>query len=98
MSIASATTGGVSGVIGQSNDSSGYGLHAIGRLGSSGTKNFRIDHPDDPEGAVDGVKFNRVPVVLINAVKEKQARKLSRKESRPRIKEDRPSRPRASSS
>jgi len=39
------------GVYGQSNSSSAlaYGVWANGRLGASGTKSFRIDHPDDPE-------------------------------------------------
>jgi hypothetical protein len=27
----------------------GYGVYASGRFGASGTKSFRIDHPDDPE-------------------------------------------------
>jgi hypothetical protein len=27
----------------------GYGVYSLGRLGASGPKSFRIDHPDDPE-------------------------------------------------
>lgn len=30
------------------NSAGGYGVYALGRLGASGTKTFRIDHPDDP--------------------------------------------------
>lgn len=28
---------------------SGWGVYAVGRMGASGTKSFRIDHPEDPE-------------------------------------------------
>ncbi|HMS57187.1 MAG TPA: hypothetical protein PKA27_17520, partial [Fimbriimonadaceae bacterium] len=35
------------GVVGQ-NQGGGYGVYAIGPLGASGTKTFRIDHPQDP--------------------------------------------------
>jgi hypothetical protein len=31
------------------NDASGYAVWASGKLGASGTKSFRLDHPDDPE-------------------------------------------------
>jgi hypothetical protein len=46
-----ATTGVTYGVWGQSDSSSGsaYGVWAQGRMGASGTKTFRIDHPEDPE-------------------------------------------------
>jgi hypothetical protein len=38
------------GVLGSdSNTSSGYGVYANGRSGATGTKNFHIDHPLDPE-------------------------------------------------
>jgi hypothetical protein len=46
--LATATTGTVFGVYGQSNSAAGYGLYSNGRTGASGTKSFRIDHPDDP--------------------------------------------------
>ena len=36
------------GVYGQT-DSDGYGVYSDGNLGSSGTKSFIIDHPNDPE-------------------------------------------------
>jgi hypothetical protein len=49
LGIATATTGTVIGVYGQSNSAAGYGLYANGRFGASGTKAFRIDHPDDPQ-------------------------------------------------
>jgi len=42
--------GGVNyGVLGQTNSSFGWGVYALGDLGASGTKAFRIDHPLDPE-------------------------------------------------
>lgn len=45
-----ATSGTGYGVIGRSNNAgSGYGLYAVGNTGATGTKSFRIDHPDDPE-------------------------------------------------
>jgi hypothetical protein len=37
------------GVEGQSGNASAYGAYAWGKLGASGTKSFRIDHPLDPE-------------------------------------------------
>ena len=36
------------GVLGWVPQQIGYGVYAQGRLGASGTKSFRIDHPDDP--------------------------------------------------
>jgi hypothetical protein len=46
---ASAATGAY-GVWGRcENYSTGYGVFSWGRFGASGTKSFRIDHPDDPE-------------------------------------------------
>jgi hypothetical protein len=36
------------GVVGQRLGGSGYGVYAEGNTGASGTKSFRIDHPDDP--------------------------------------------------
>ncbi|MBS0197114.1 MAG: hypothetical protein JSR77_10180 [Planctomycetes bacterium] len=36
------------GVYGANGPGSGYGVFASGRLGASGTKSFRIDHPEDP--------------------------------------------------
>src|ERR1051326_3632672 len=36
------------GVYGSAN-TNGYGVYAANRLGASGTKSFRIDHPADPE-------------------------------------------------
>lgn len=49
--LAIATSGTTYGVFGQSNSiaSTAYGVWAQGRLGASGTKSFRIDHPEDPE-------------------------------------------------
>jgi hypothetical protein len=44
-----AASGGGYGVIGYAASSSGYGVYALGDLGASGTKSFRIDHPLDPE-------------------------------------------------
>ncbi len=58
---ASAATGQTFGVRGDSQSTSGYGVYGLatgasaygvfagGRLGASGTKSFRIDHPFDPE-------------------------------------------------
>lgn len=45
----SATTGTNYGVYGRTNSEAGWGVWALGRSGASGTKSFRIDHPDDPE-------------------------------------------------
>ncbi len=42
-------TGTTYGVFGYAPSASAYGVFASGRLGASGTKSFRIDHPDDPE-------------------------------------------------
>lgn len=47
--FAEATTGTNYGVLGATSSSSGWAIYAQGRLGASGTKSFRIDHPDDPE-------------------------------------------------
>lgn len=44
-----ATTGTTYGVLGQAPSGSGWSVYATGRLGASGTKSFRIDHPADPE-------------------------------------------------
>lgn len=48
---ATATSGTNYGVYGTSasGSGSGWGVWAQGRLGASGTKSFRIDHPQDPE-------------------------------------------------
>jgi hypothetical protein len=48
--LATTITGTNYGVFGQSGsrDGAGFGVWAQGRLGASGTKSFRIDHPDDP--------------------------------------------------
>lgn len=48
--IANATTGTNYGVRGQSQSTSAgaYGVYAVGDLGASGLKTFRIDHPSDP--------------------------------------------------
>lgn len=44
-----ASLGGVNyGVVGASASIIGYGVWATGKLGASGTKSFRIDHPQDP--------------------------------------------------
>ncbi len=46
---ATAATGTIYGVFGHASiGSAGYGVYASGNLGASGTKPFRIDHPDDP--------------------------------------------------
>lgn len=37
-----------SGVVGQNGNPNGWGVYAVGRMGSSGTKSFQIDHPLDP--------------------------------------------------
>ncbi len=42
------TTGTSTGVWGISASGTGYGVFATGRLGATGTKTFRIDHPLDP--------------------------------------------------
>lgn len=46
---ATATSGTTYGVRGQSDSPAGYGVYAVGDLGASGVKSFRIDHPFDPE-------------------------------------------------
>lgn len=47
--IATSSSGTNYGVFGTTNSSiNGWGVYAIGRLGASGTKAFRIDHPLDP--------------------------------------------------
>ncbi|MFH0980198.1 MAG: hypothetical protein V2A79_01495 [Planctomycetota bacterium] len=46
---ATATTGTIYGVYGYANTAAaGYAVYANGDMGASGTKPFRIDHPDDP--------------------------------------------------
>ncbi|MDO8632178.1 MAG: hypothetical protein Q7R41_16975, partial [Phycisphaerales bacterium] len=47
---ARATNGSIYGVYGDGDSSAlgGWGVYASGRFGASGTKSFRIDHPDDP--------------------------------------------------
>ncbi len=49
--VATATTGTTYAVYGRSdsNGASAYSVYAQGKLGASGTKTFRIDHPFDPE-------------------------------------------------
>ncbi len=37
------------GVVGDTSNASAYGVYSYGRLGASGTKSLRIDHPLDPE-------------------------------------------------
>jgi hypothetical protein len=49
LGINGGTTGNSYGVVGQTGSSAGWGVFAFGRSGASGTKTFRIDHPDDPE-------------------------------------------------
>jgi hypothetical protein len=47
---AGATSGTIYGVYGQANPlAGGYAVYALGDMGASGTKPFRIDHPFDPE-------------------------------------------------
>lgn len=48
---ARATSGDTYGVLGRitSSSSNAYGVLALGRLGATGVKSFRIDHPGDPE-------------------------------------------------
>jgi hypothetical protein len=47
---ASATSGATYGVWGRADTNpNGWAVYASGRLGASGTKSFRIDHPDDPQ-------------------------------------------------
>ena len=46
--LASAISGTIYGVAGQSYSPSGWGVYSWGNMGASGTKSFRIDHPDDP--------------------------------------------------
>ncbi len=47
--FATSAAGTTYGVQGQTSSSTGYGVFSIGNTGASGTKSFRIDHPDDPE-------------------------------------------------
>ena len=48
--FASATTGVNYGVMGETASGfAGWGVYSFGDVGASGTKLFRIDHPDDPE-------------------------------------------------
>ncbi len=39
----------VYGVYGDASGSFGFGVYSLGNTGATGTKQFRIDHPDDPE-------------------------------------------------
>ena len=50
MTIAGGATGTPYGVRGQASTATlGYGVYAVGDMGASGLKPFRIDHPADPE-------------------------------------------------
>jgi hypothetical protein len=42
--------GQIFGVFGSADSADGYGVFSLGELGTSGTKQFVIDHPIDPEG------------------------------------------------
>ncbi len=42
--------GQIFGVFGSADSAAGYGVFSLGELGTSGTKQFVIDHPIDPEG------------------------------------------------
>lgn len=44
------STGTGAGVYGECPSATGHGVYALGRFAASGTKAFRIDHPDDPTG------------------------------------------------
>jgi len=44
-----SATGNTYGVYGRADSPTGFALWAQGRTGASGTKSFRIDHPEDPE-------------------------------------------------
>jgi hypothetical protein len=44
-----STSGNAIGVYGHSNSATGYGIYSSGRFIATGSKNFRIDHPRDPE-------------------------------------------------
>jgi hypothetical protein len=46
--LSAASSGNTYGLYGSSFSSDGYGVYCSGRFGASGTKSFRIDHPDDP--------------------------------------------------
>ncbi len=46
--IATAASGTTYGVYGRTASASGYGVYSQGNTGATGTKSFRIDHPDDP--------------------------------------------------
>lgn len=46
--LSSATTGNSYGVLGEANSGSAWAVYALGYLGASGSKSFRIDHPADP--------------------------------------------------
>lgn len=46
--IATGTSGTTYGLRGQASSPTGFGVYAVGDSGSSGTKSFVIDHPDDP--------------------------------------------------
>jgi hypothetical protein len=45
---ASINSGGNRGVHGQTNSAAGHGIYSTGNLAATGTKAFRIDHPQDP--------------------------------------------------
>lgn len=74
---ASATSGTIYGVRGYASTAAGgYAVYAAGDMGASGTKPFRIDHPDDPENkyllhyaaeSPEVINFYRGTVVLNDA-------------------------------
>ncbi len=47
--LSQATNGSSYGVLGEANSGSAWAVYALGYLGASGSKSFRIDHPADPE-------------------------------------------------
>jgi len=47
--VATAGAGAIYGVHGQASGAASYGVYSLGNLGCSGNKQFRIDHPFDPE-------------------------------------------------
>ena len=74
--VANRLNGSTYGVYGLSQSPFGYGVFAGGKFGASGTKNFRIDHPDDPENkyllhysteSPEVINFYRGTVVLDSA-------------------------------
>jgi len=73
---AGAASGPTYGVLGQCVSPTGYGVFCGGRFAASGTKNFRIDHPDDPQNkyllhysaeSPEVINFYRGTVVLDGA-------------------------------